>query len=420
MAIRERLSGNEAISYAIKQVNPDVMPAFPITPSTEIPQYVANYIANGEMDTEFIPVESEHSSMSATIGASAAGARALTATSSCGLALMWEELYVAASNRLPLALCLVNRALSGPININCDHSDSMGARDTGFIQIYAENNQEVYDNFVQAYRISEHKDVMLPIMICQDGFITSHAVENIELLEDNEVKNFVGEYEPENFLLNADQPMALGPYAVSNYYMETKMAQNTAMNNAKKVILEVGKEYGALSGREYGFFEAYRLEDAEYAMVIIGSAAGTSKDAVDALRDKGMKVGLLKLRVFRPFPDEEIAAALKNCKAVAIMDRSEGFRSKGGPLGTEVKAALYDHAANVRAFNLVYGLGGRDFTVEEAERIYMDLEAYDKEGKAFEEYRYVGLRGDGYVEEKKPETVGTTTMNGTDYTSKKN
>ena len=317
MAIRERLSGNEAISFAIKQVNPDVMPAFPITPSTEIPQYVANYIANGEMDTEFIPVESEHSSMSATIGASAAGARALTATSSCGMALMWEELYVAASNRLPLALCLVNRALSGPININCDHSDSMGARDTGFIQIYAENNQEVYDNFVQAYRISEHKDVRLPIMICQDGFITSHAVENIELLEDDKVKNFVGEYEPENYLLNADQPMAVGPYAVSNYYMETKMAQNTAMRNAKQVILDVGKEYGEISGRTYGFFEEYQLEDAEYAVVIIGSAAGTTKDAIDALREQGKKVGLLKLRVFRPFPSEEIAKALANCKAVA-------------------------------------------------------------------------------------------------------
>ncbi len=393
MAIRERLSGNEAISYAIKQVNPDVMPAFPITPSTEIPQYVANYIANGEMDTEFIPVESEHSSMSATIGAQAAGARSLTATSSCGLALMWEELYVAASNRLPLALCLVNRALSGPININCDHSDSMGARDTGFIQIYAENNQEVYDNFVQAYRISEHKDVMLPIMICQDGFITSHAVENIELLEDDKVKNFVGEYNPENYLLNADQPMAMGPYAVSNYYMETKMAQNTAMNNAKQVILDVAKEFSEMSGRNYGFFEEYRLEDADYAMVIIGSAAGTAKDAIDMLREQGMKVGLLKLRVFRPFPDEEIANALKNCKAVAIMDRSECFRGKGGPLGAEIKAALYDYAKDVKAFNLVYGLGGRDFTVEEAERIYNDLAAYDKEGATFEEYRYVGLRG---------------------------
>ncbi len=393
MAIRERLSGNEAISYAIKQVNPDVMPAFPITPSTEIPQYVANYIANGEMDTEFIPVESEHSSMSATIGAQAAGARSLTATSSCGLALMWEELYVAASNRLPLALCLVNRALSGPININCDHSDSMGARDTGFIQIYAENNQEVYDNFVQAYRIAEHKDVMLPIMICQDGFITSHAVENIELLEDDKVKNFVGEYNPENYLLNADQPMAMGPYAVSNYYMETKMAQNTAMNNAKQVILDIGKEFGEMSGREYGFFEAYRLEDADYAMVMIGSAAGATKDAIDKLRDQGMKVGLLKLRVFRPFPDEEIAMALKNCKVVAIMDRSECFRGKGGPLGAEIKAAIYDYAKDVKAFNLVYGLGGRDFTVEEAERIFNDLAAYDKDGAAFEEYRYVGLRG---------------------------
>lgn len=393
MAIRERLSGNEAISYAIKQVNPDVMPAFPITPSTEIPQYVANYIANGEMDTEFIPVESEHSSMSATIGAQAAGARSLTATSSCGLALMWEELYVAASNRLPLALCLVNRALSGPININCDHSDSMGARDTGFLQIYAENNQEVYDNFVQAYRIAEHKDVMLPIMICQDGFITSHAVENIELLEDEKVKNFVGDYCPENYLLNAKQPMAMGPYAVSNYYMETKMAQNTAMNNAKKVILEVGKEYGALSGREYGFFEEYRLDDADYAIVIIGSAAGATKDAIDLLREQGMKVGLLKLRVFRPFPDVEIANALKHCKTVAIMDRSECFRGKGGPLGAEVKAALYDYAKDVKAFNLIYGLGGRDFTVADAKRIYEDLMAYDKDGQAFEEYRYIGLRG---------------------------
>lgn len=397
MAIRERLSGNEAISFAIKQVNPDVMPAFPITPSTEIPQYVANYIANGEMDTEFIPVESEHSSMSATIGASAAGARALTATSSCGMALMWEELYVAASNRLPLALCLVNRALSGPININCDHSDSMGARDTGFIQIYAENNQEVYDNFVQAYRISEHKDVRLPIMICQDGFITSHAVENIELLEDDKVKKFVGEYEPENYLLNADQPMAVGPYAVSNYYMETKMAQNTAMRNAKQVILDVGKEYGEISGRTYGFFEEYQLEDAEYAVVIIGSAAGTTKDAIDALREQGKKVGLLKLRVFRPFPDEEIAKALSHCKAVAVLDRCESFRGQGGPFGAEVKSAIYDYAKDVAAFNLVYGLGGRDFTVEEAEEIFNDLEAYDKGEKPFAEYRYVGLRGEGYT-----------------------
>lgn len=392
MSIRERLSGNEAISYAIKQINPDVMPAFPITPSTEIPQFVANYIANGKMDTEFIPVESEHSSMSATIGACAAGARALTATSSCGMALMWEELYVAASNRLPLALALVNRALSGPININCDHSDSMGARDTGWLQIYAENNQEVYDNMVQAYRISEHKDVLLPIMICQDGFITSHAVENIELLEDDVVRNFVGEYEPENYLLNAEQPMAVGPYAVSNYYMETKMGQRTAMHNAKQVILDVAKEFEAISGRHYGFFEEYRLEDAEYAILIIGSAAGTCKDAVDALRAQGKKVGLLKLRVFRPFPAEEIAAALAHCKSLAIMDRSDSFNGNGGPLGAEVSQALYNARSSVPAVNYIYGLGGRDIRVEDFEDIYSRLETIAATGQITDQFNYIGLR----------------------------
>ena len=392
MSIRERLSGNEAISYAIKQINPDVMPAFPITPSTVIPQFVANYIANGKMDSEFIPVESEHSSMSATIGACAAGARALTATSSCGMALMWEELYVAASNRLPLALALVNRALSGPININCDHSDSMGARDTGWLQIYAENNQEVYDNMVQAYRISEHKDVLLPIMICQDGFITSHAVENIELLEDDVVKNFVGEYEPENYLLNAKQPMAVGPYAVSNYYMETKMGQRTAMHNAKQVILDVAKEFEAISGRHYGFFEEYRLEDAEYAILIIGSAAGTCKDAVDALRAQGKKVGLLKLRVFRPFPAEEIAAALAHCKSLAIMDRSDSFNGNGGPLGAEVSQALYNAHSSVPAVNYIYGLGGRDIRVEDFEDIYSRLETIAATGQITDQFDYIGLR----------------------------
>lgn len=392
MSIRERLSGNEAISLAIKQINPDVMPAFPITPSTEIPQYVANYIANGKMDTEFIPVESEHSSMSATVGASAAGARALTATSSCGLALMWEELYVAASNRLPLALALVNRALSGPININCDHSDSMGARDTGWIQIYAENNQEVYDNMVQAFRISEHKDVMLPIMICQDGFITSHAVENIELLEDDIVKNFVSEYEPENYLLNPNQPMAVGPYAVSNYYMETKMGQRTAMHNAKQVILDVAKEYEAISGRKYGFFEEYKLEDAEYAVLIIGSAAGTCKDAVDKLRAEGKKVGLLKLRVFRPFPAEEIAAALAHCKSVAIMDRTDSFSGNGGPLGAEVSQAFYNARTSVPAVNYIYGLGGRDIRVEDFEDIYSRLETIAATGQITDQFDYIGLR----------------------------
>jgi pyruvate ferredoxin oxidoreductase alpha subunit len=392
MAIKERMSGNEAVSYAIRQVKPDVMPAFPITPSTEIPQMVSTYIANGEMDTEFIPVESEHSSMSAAIGAEAAGARSLTATSSAGLALMWEELLLAASNRLPLALTLVNRTLSGPININCDHSDGMGARDTGWIQIYAENNQEAYDNFIQAYPIAEDKRVHLPIMICQDGFITSHAVENIELMEDKLVKEFVGEYEPEEFLLNPGKPIAVGPYSVTNYAMEAKKNQETALENAKEVILEVAKKFKEISGREYGLFEEYKTEDADYIMLIMGSAAGTAKEAVDHLREQGKKVGVLKLRVFRPFPAEEIAEVLKGCKAVAIMDRCESYNGNGGPLGSEVTAGLYRSKVMIEAVNYIYGLAGRDFTVNEVYDIFAELEEAVENGKKVEQYQYIGLR----------------------------
>ena len=392
MPKKDRMSGNEAVAYAIKQINPDVMPAFPITPSTEIPQMVSNYIANGEVDTEFIPVESEHSSMSAAIGAEAAGARTLTATSSAGLALMWEELLLAASNRMPLALALVNRTLSGPININCDHTDSMGARDTGWIQIYAENNQEVYDNFIQAYPIAENKDVHLPIMICQDGFITSHAVENIELMDDDVVKNFVGEYEPEEFLLNPGKPMAVGPYAISAYAMEARKNQEIALENSKDVILKVAKDYEKISGRKYGFFEEYRTKDADYIMLIMGSAAGTAKQAVDELREQGKKVGVLKLRVFRPFPAKEIAAALSRCKAVAIMDRCESYNGNGGPLGSEVTAALYRNKVMIDAVNYIYGLAGRDFTVENVFDIFAELDDAVTSGTEVEQYQYIGLR----------------------------
>lgn len=392
MAIKERMSGNEAVSYAIRQIDPDVMPAFPITPSTEIPQMVSTYIANGEMETEFIPVESEHSSMSAAIGAEAAGARSLTATSSAGLALMWEELLLAASNRLPLVMALVNRTLSGPININCDHSDGMGARDTGWIQIYAENNQEAYDNFIQAYPIAEDPRVHLPVMICQDGFITSHAVENIELLEDERVKGFVGEYEPEEFLLNPGKPIAVGPYSVSNYAMEAKKNQETAMENSKQVIREVAEKYRALTGRGFELFEEYRTQDADYIMLIMGSAAGTAKQAVDDLREKGKKVGVLKLRVFRPFPAEEIAQALKNCKAAAIMDRCESYNGNGGPLGSEVPAALFKSKVMIEVVNYIYGLAGRDFTIRDAVGIFNELENMTEKGTSVEQYQYIRLR----------------------------
>ena len=392
MSIKERMSGNEAVAYAIRQINPDVMPAFPITPSTEIPQMVSTYIANGKIDTEFIPVESEHSAMSAAIGSEAAGARTLTATSSAGLALMWEELLLAASNRMPIALALVNRTLSGPININCDHTDGMGARDTGWIQIYSENNQEAYDNFIQAFPIAEDKRVHLPIMICQDGFITSHAVENIELLEDEPVKKFVGEYNPEEFLLNPDKPIAVGPYSVSNYAMEARKNQEIAMENSKEVILEVAKKFAEMSGREYGLFEEYKTSDADFIMLIMGSAAGTAKEAVDELRQQGKKVGVLKLRVFRPFPEQAVAEALKNCKAVAVMDRCESYNGNSGPLGSEVVAGLYRNKVIIEAVNYIYGLAGRDFTVENAKEIFAELEAVTLGEKQAEQHKYIGLR----------------------------
>lgn len=392
MPKKVQMSGNEAVANALRQINPDVFPMFPITPSTEIPQYFANYVSNGLVDTEFITVESEHSSMSAAIGASAAGARALTATSSAGLAFMWEVLGVAASHRVPVVLAAVCRALTGPLNINCDHSDTMGARDSGWIQLYAETNQEAYDNMVMAYRIAEHKDVMLPIMICQDGFITSHAVMNMELLDDDVVKNFVGEYEPEDYLLNPNETYAVGPYAITDYYMESRKAQAHAMENAKQVIKDIAEEFEKISGRKYGLIEEYRMEDAEYAAVIIGSAAGTTKEAIDHMRENGEKVGLIKVRSFRPFPGEEIAASLKKCKAVAIMDRSESFSTNGGPLGAETMQAMYTARCTALTIDIMYGIGGRDVTVDDMINVYDTLKDIAATGETGDVYRYMGLR----------------------------
>ncbi|MDD3348011.1 pyruvate ferredoxin oxidoreductase [Oscillibacter sp.] len=391
MGIRERLSGNEAIAVAMKQINPDVMGAFPITPSTEIPQYFSTYVDNGEVDTEFIAVESEHSAMSTCIGAEAAGARAISATSSCGLCYMTEMLYVAASDRLPITLAVSCRALSGPININNDHSDAMGVRDAGWLMLFAETNQEAYDNYLQAMRIGEA--VGLPIMICQDGFITSHAIENIELVEDEKVKAFVGEYKPEHALLGRQNSMAVGAYATPVYYMEAKRAQAQAMMDAKDVIRKVGAEFAAMTGRKYDLVEYYRMEDAEEAIVIIGSSAGTAKAAVNELRAAGKKVGLIKVRSFRPFPTEEIVAGLKNVKAFAVMDKDDSFNGHCGPMFAEVAASLY--AAGVSApkgISYIYGLGGRDVRVESIQRVFTELADIAATGETGETYRYLDVR----------------------------
>ena len=392
MSIRERLSGNEATAIAMKQINPDVVAAFPITPSTEIPQYFSTFVANGEVDTEFVAVESEHSAMSATIGAEAAGARAMTATSANGLSLMWEMIYIASSLRLPIVMALVNRAVSGPLNIHNDHSDAMGVRDAGWIMLFSENNQEAYDNMLMAHRIAEHKDVQLPVMVCQDGFITSHSIENIQLESDEEVKKFVGTYKPEHYLLNEKEPIAVGPLDVQAYLFEHKAQQAEAMKNAKKVIKEVSEDFEKWTGRKYEFFEKYKLDDAKIAIVCMNSTAGTTKAVIDELREKGVKAGLLKIRMFRPFPVEEVAEALAHLKAVAVLDKADSLNGAGGALFEDVTSAMYVNQKQVPMVNYVYGIGGRDTTEMQIKQVYSDLEEIVKNGKVENPYRYLGLR----------------------------
>ncbi len=392
MSIRERLSGNEAVATAMKQINPDVVAAFPITPSTEIPQYFSTFVANGSVDTEFVAVESEHSAMSACIGAEAAGSRAMTATSANGLSLMWEMIYIASSLRLPIVMNLVNRAVSGPLNIHNDHSDAMGVRDAGWIMLFSENNQEAYDNNLMAHKIAENKDVQLPIMICQDGFITSHSIENIELENDEDVKKFVGEYHPEHYLLNKKEPMAIGPLDLQAYLFEHKAQQGNAMKAAKQVILDVSKEFEKWTGRHYDLFEEYKLDDAEIAIVCMNSTAGTTKAVVDKLREQGIKAGLLKIRVYRPFPGEEVAKALSHLKAVAVLDKSDSLNAIGGALFEDVVSSMYVAKQNVPVVNYVYGIGGRDTTEKEINSVYTDLAEIAKDGKVENPYRYLGLR----------------------------
>ncbi len=392
MAIRERLSGNEAVATAMKQINPDVVAAFPITPSTEVPQYFSTYVANGEVDTEFVAVESEHSAMSACIGAAAAGARVMTATSANGMGLMWEMLYIASADKLPIVMPLINRAMSGPLNIHNDHSDAMGARDSGWIQLFSEDNQEAYDNTIMAVRIGEHKDVRLPVMVCLDGFIISHSVENIELLETDKVRNFVGEPMAPFYLLDSENPVAMGPLDLPAHYFEHKREQAQSMFNAKNVIAEVFADFEKLSGRKYSYFEEYKLDDAEVAVVVLGSTAGTAKTVVDELRAQGMKVGLLKLRVFRPFPAAELAEALKHLKAVAVMDKAESFSAAGGPIFMDVRSALYDLEARPKITSYVYGLGGRDVRTTDIEKVYNELKEVAATGVVSSPYNYLGVK----------------------------
>ena len=389
MAIRERLSGNEAVATAMKQINPDTVAAYPITPSTQVPQYFSNFVANGEVDTEFIAVESEHSAMSACIGASAAGGRVMSATSSQGLAYMFEMLYIAAGMRLPITLICANRALSAPLNIHNDHSDSMGARDAGFIQLYCESNQEAYDNAIMAVKIAERAS--LPVMVCYDGFITSHSVENIMLLETEEVKKFVGERKPTQYLLDDERNISMGPMDLQKYYFEHRKQLADAMRGAKDIIKEVSEEYYELTGRKYDLYEKYMLDDAEVGIVVLNSTAGTTKDAIDKLRAQGIKAGLLKPRTFRPLPYSEIPEELKNLKALAILDKCDSVNGYAAPLFTEITSAMYSKGLTVPTVNYIYGLGGVDVRVEEIESIYNKLTEISKNGMPEKTTYYLGF-----------------------------
>jgi pyruvate ferredoxin oxidoreductase alpha subunit len=392
MPIRVAITGNTACAEAMRQIDPDVVAAYPITPQTTIVEEFASYVANGKASAEYVNVESEHSAMSACIGAAAAGARVMTATSSQGLALMWEMLFIASGLRLPIVMHNVNRALSAPINIHCDHSDSMGARDSGWIQLYSENAQEAYDNTIQAVRIAENKDVLLPVMVCLDGFIISHAIDRVELLDDEVVKEFVGTYKPTYSLLNTKAPITVGPFTLQPYYFEQKRAVHEALLAAKKVILEVAEEFKKISGRSYSLFEGYQLEDADFVLVLLGSTAGTARVVIDELREENIAAGLLKIRVFRPFPAQEIAKALAHAKAVAVLDRADSPGALGGPIFTEVRSALYGRNSFPLIINYIYGLGGRDTGPQELKQVVRELKNIVEKDKVGEIIKFLGLK----------------------------
>jgi pyruvate ferredoxin oxidoreductase alpha subunit len=390
------LDGATAVSQAMRQINPDVVAAYPITPQTAVVQKFSEYVADGIVDTEFIPVESEHAAMSACVGASAAGGRVMTATAANGLALMWEVVYIASGMRLPIVLTVVNRALSAPINIHCDHSDSMGARDSGWIQLYAETGQEAYDNTIQAIRIAEHPDLLTPVMSCQDGFITGHGVERVGILPDDAVREFVGSYRPDTYLLDTDHPASMGAFDFTDYYFEHKRQQIDALERAMPIIEAVGKEYEAMSGRPQPIVDNWGMDDAEYAIVALNSAAGTARAVAREWRAKGIKVGVVKPRVFRPFPAKQLVETLKGCKAVAVMDRAVSFGAAPGmgPLFTEITSAFYvEGITGPKVLNYIYGLGGRDLVPPMIDSVYQDLQAVAAGDGNGQVVRYLGLRG---------------------------
>ncbi len=366
-------TGNQMVAEAMRQANPDVMAAYPITPQTTIVENYAKYVANGLVTTEFVTVESEHSAMSACVGAAAAGARVATATASQGLALMWEELFIAAGMRLPIVMANANRALSAPINIHGDHSDIMGARDTGWIIFFAETAQEAYDNTVISFPVAENKDVQLPVMTTLDGFITSHAMERCVMEDDETVKAFVGEYTPANGLLTSADAIGAGMFANGSSYMKARYSLRKANQSSLPIIESIGKKWADVCGRPFDLVDTWQTEDADFIVVVLGSAAGNVRHVARKLREEGRKVGVVRPRVFRPFPAKQIVDACKGAKSIAIMDRADSIGGQFGPLACDVMSALYDAGMQIPVKNYIYGLGGNDLTNELVEGMFDEL-----------------------------------------------
>jgi pyruvate ferredoxin oxidoreductase alpha subunit len=406
MSVKQKiigLNGDEAVAYALKQSNVDLVAAYPVTPQTIIVERFSEYVANGEVDTGFVNVESEHSAMSACIGGAAAGGRVFTATAAPGLALMHEMVYIASSHRLPIVMAVVNRALSGPINIHPDHSDSMAERDASWIQLYVEDPQEVYDTIIQAFKISENPDVQLPCMVMFEGFVVGHTMQRVSVLPDEDVGKFVGRRSIPNikvmggevpYKLDINNPITMGPLALYDYYFEHKRQQEEAIKRAKKVVVKVNDEFARVGGRKYGdgLVQSYKMGDADKAIICLGSTAGTARTVVDELRGKGVKAGVVKLRSFRPFPASELTEALRGAKAIAVLDRSGAYGAIGGPLFSEVRSAFYDFGERPFIVDYVYGLGGRDMPPRLIRKVYEDLGDILKSGKVERKLRFLGVR----------------------------
>ncbi|MGQ4832330.1 MAG: transketolase C-terminal domain-containing protein [Candidatus Asgardarchaeia archaeon] len=385
------LTGDAAVAFAAKQANVDVISAYPITPQTIIVEKLSEYVHNGELNAAFIPVESEHSALSAALGASLTGARVFTATASQGLALMYEILYIVASLRAPVVMALGNRAFSAPINIHCSHDDAYAVRDAGWIQLFSENPQEAYDLTLQAFRIAEDKRVLLPTIINLDGFIVTHCFEGLDVFEDDEVPNFLPPREPV-YPIDPENPVTYGPLAFFDSYMEIKRQQAEAMKQSYPVIKGILREFGKFSGREYPIIKTYGMDDAEVAVVVLGSTAGTARYVAKQLRNEGKKVGVVSLVLYRPFPTDELIKVLKNVDVAAVLDRSYSFGSPGGQLFMDVSTALYNEPERPKLFNVIYGLGGRDMTVDYIRHVFEKALEFSKKGHIETTEMWVGVK----------------------------